>query len=232
MKFNYSSRFRALAFTVSISDLNERTHCPVVMYLFLSCYPSLTYSRQVQCLFSHCLQSRDVLGSGRHKVGALFSLSFAASLKAEITKLYADLFLDKTALLRDKIERTRCDLRWCLPFETLNSFQCHTQECFLFLIQNSTLCREIDVVYSESNRKQKSAMATPKWGSCPTYGYFLTDFISMSPIYLNCTSGCDYSFMYSWWWVQRTPETCRVILQYNKKNCLKPDLVGYSRKIE
>ena len=53
--------------------------------------------------------------------------------------------------------------------------------------------------------------------SCPTYRYFFTDFASMSPIYMTCTSGCDYSFMYSWWWVQRTPETCRVILQYNKK---------------
>jgi len=28
----------------------------------------------------------------------------------------------------------------------------------------------------------------------------------------------DYSFMYPWWWLQRTPETCRVILLYNKKD--------------
>jgi len=30
---------------------------------------------------------------------------------------------------------------------------------------------------------------------------------------MTCTRGCSYSFMYSWWWVRRTSETCRVILQ-------------------
>ena len=30
------------------------------------------------------------------------------------------------------------------------------------------------------------------------------------------TGGCSYSFVYSWWWVWLTPETCRVNLQ-NKK---------------
>jgi len=30
---------------------------------------------------------------------------------------------------------------------------------------------------------------------------------------MTCTRSCSYSFMYSWWWVRRTPETCRVILQ-------------------
>ena len=30
---------------------------------------------------------------------------------------------------------------------------------------------------------------------------------------MTCTRGCCYSLMYSWWWVRRTPETCRVILQ-------------------
>jgi len=30
---------------------------------------------------------------------------------------------------------------------------------------------------------------------------------------MTCTRGCSYSFMYSWWWVLWTPETCRAILQ-------------------
>ena len=30
------------------------------------------------------------------------------------------------------------------------------------------------------------------------------------------TGGCSYSFVYSWWWVWLTPETCRVNLQSNK----------------
>jgi hypothetical protein len=33
---------------------------------------------------------------------------------------------------------------------------------------------------------------------------------------MTCTSGCVCSFKYSWWWVQRAPETCREILQWNK----------------
>ena len=32
-----------------------------------------------------------------------------------------------------------------------------------------------------------------------------------SPDGMNCTRGCNYSFMYSWWWARWTPETCRVI---------------------
>jgi len=34
-------------------------------------------------------------------------------------------------------------------------------------------------------------LATLEWGSCTN-------------------SGCNYSFMYSWWWVWTAPETCRV----------------------
>jgi len=30
------------------------------------------------------------------------------------------------------------------------------------------------------------------------------------------TGGCSYSFVYSWWWVWLTPETCGVNLQNNK----------------
>ena len=30
---------------------------------------------------------------------------------------------------------------------------------------------------------------------------------------MTCTRGCSNTFMYSWWWVRWTPETCRVILQ-------------------
>ena len=34
--------------------------------------------------------------------------------------------------------------------------------------------------------------------------------------YMTSTGGCSYSFVYSWWWVCLTPETCRVNLQNNK----------------
>ena len=33
---------------------------------------------------------------------------------------------------------------------------------------------------------------------------------------MHSTGGCSYSFVYSWWWVWLTPETCRVNLQNNK----------------
>jgi len=32
-----------------------------------------------------------------------------------------------------------------------------------------------------------------------------------SPHSMICTRGCNYRFMYSWWWARWTPETCRVI---------------------
>ena len=34
------------------------------------------------------------------------------------------------------------------------------------------------------------------------------------------TGGSSYSFVYSWWWVWLTPETCRVNLQNNKQTAL------------
>ena len=33
---------------------------------------------------------------------------------------------------------------------------------------------------------------------------------------MTSTGGCSYSFVYSWWWVWLTPETCRLNLQNNK----------------
>jgi len=33
---------------------------------------------------------------------------------------------------------------------------------------------------------------------------------------MTSNGGCSYSFVYSWWWVWLTPETCRVNLQNNK----------------
>ena len=38
------------------------------------------------------------------------------------------------------------------------------------------------------------------WGAC----YLKRDQIRI------CTRGCNYTFMYSWWWARWTPETCAV----------------------
>jgi hypothetical protein len=35
---------------------------------------------------------------------------------------------------------------------------------------------------------------------------------------MTCTSGCNYSLIYSWWWMEKASETCRGILQWNKIN--------------
>ena len=43
---------------------------------------------------------------------------------------------------------------------------------------------------------------------------------------ITCTGGCRYSLMYSWWWVWRSPEICRVTLQWNKIDCEQLHLVG------
>ena len=41
--------------------------------------------------------------------------------------------------------------------------------------------------------------------------YLVTFEEACSPDSMICTRGCSYSFIYSWWWVRWTPETCRVI---------------------
>ena len=37
---------------------------------------------------------------------------------------------------------------------------------------------------------------------------------------MTSTGGCSYSFVYSWWWVWLTPETCRVNMQNNRLLCV------------
>ena len=55
----------------------------------------------------------------------------------------------------------------------------------------------------------------PKWPSWPFWR-------KVAAVTGNCTKnmtsagGCSYSFVYSWWWVWLTTETCRVNLQNNK----------------
>jgi len=52
------------------------------------------------------------------------------------------------------------------------------------------------------------------------WSYFLCRYLH--PTWPACTKNmtstgvCSYSFVYSWWWVWLTPETCRVNLQNNK----------------
>jgi len=53
---------------------------------------------------------------------------------------------------------------------------------------------------------QSASLATLEGGSCAKN--------------MTSTGGCSYSFVYSWWWVWLTPETCRVNLQNNKQNAL------------
>ena len=45
------------------------------------------------------------------------------------------------------------------------------------------------------------------------HSIWATAFLQRCSNTMTCTKGCSYSFMYSWWWVRWTPETCRVILQ-------------------
>ena len=44
-----------------------------------------------------------------------------------------------------------------------------------------------------------------------TSPYLVTFEEACSPDSMICTRGCNYSFIYSWWWARLTPETCRVI---------------------
>jgi hypothetical protein len=64
----------------------------------------------------------------------------------------------------------------------------------------------------------KSCISVTKWiksvKKCPLIGQLPTStWPNLSPRYMTCTSGCNYSFMYSWWWMQKASETCRGIMQ-------------------
>jgi len=43
---------------------------------------------------------------------------------------------------------------------------------------------------------------------------------------MTSTGGCSYSFVFSWWWVWLTPETCSMNFQNNKRTSFVLHLVG------
>jgi len=53
-----------------------------------------------------------------------------------------------------------------------------------------------------SLQRGQASLATLEGGSCTKN--------------MTSTGGCSYSFVYSWWWLWLTPETCRMNLQNNK----------------
>ena len=68
-----------------------------------------------------------------------------------------------------------------------------------------------------SSRVHKTVAATSGiWGAsflkCDQISPYLVTFEEACfPDSMICTRGCNYSFMYSWWWARWTPETYRVI---------------------
>ena len=57
-----------------------------------------------------------------------------------------------------------------------------------------------------SHQRGQASLATLEGGSCTKN--------------MTSTGGCSYIFVYSWWWVWLTPETCKVNLQNNKETAL------------
>jgi hypothetical protein len=55
---------------------------------------------------------------------------------------------------------------------------------------------------------------TMSWPNWPDLGQLLNGFKPTPHRHMTRSCDCNYSFMYSWWWVQRAPVTCRVILQW------------------
>jgi len=57
-------------------------------------------------------------------------------------------------------------------------------------------------IFCAATSLQRGQVATMEGGSCTKN--------------MTSTRGCSYSFLYSWWWVWLTPETCRVNLENNQ----------------
>jgi len=83
-----------------------------------------------------------------------------------------------------------------------------TQSSLFIILQVHSTCFGCQPHPSSGVRKTTSlqrgqaSLATLEGGSCTKN--------------MTSTGGCSYSFVYSWWWVWLTLETCRVNLQNNK----------------
>jgi len=79
----------------------------------------------------------------------------------------------------------------------------------IYLLQNYSTCFECPS--HPSSGVHKTVTAASGTGCCSDT--------------MTCTRGCNYSFIYSWWWVRWTPKTFRVILQWIN-TCILLHLVG------
>ena len=145
-----------------------------------------------------------------------------------------------TCLLRDSNPDYQCvkitSCRWRPPprmhsftatthFKSSPSFVSSCVCCMLCTMRQSRIVQSMQLcifhihgsvhrnsLLIRSNRTQQYAgiyllqnysnLATPEEGFYPETWYTR----------MTCTRSCSYSFMCFWWWVRRTPETCRVIL--------------------
>jgi len=75
------------------------------------------------------------------------------------------------------------------------------------IITNAQNCNyTLQYCAATSLQRGQASLATLEGGSCTKN--------------MTSTWGCSYSFVYSWWWVWLTSETCRVNLQDNKWTAL------------
>ena len=85
--------------------------------------------------------------------------------------------------------------------------------------ETTKMCKKEDIIMWNNQQMQLYAVNfIPLLGSLYMFRVFYTQYqatlgVSSWDDSVVCTSGCRYSWkLYSWWWVYKTPETCRVNL--------------------
>jgi hypothetical protein len=94
--------------------------------------------------------------------------------------------------------------------------------CFgRFLRPSSGVLKTVEAVTGACRGSGWCISSKDVWGQLPLHyviAYLGDDIVQWQ---LTCTSGCFYSFQYSWRWTQKASETCRVILQRLINNTAK-----------
>jgi hypothetical protein len=112
------------------------------------------------------------------------------------------LVCDKCFLKNKTFQRNYMLMSLCLWFRAsliyINNYptRCKTNQSIYYSARSLYIFRVLTTL----------SLATLEGGSCTKN--------------MTSTGGCSYSFVFSWWWVWLTPETCKLNLQHNKWTAL------------
>jgi len=98
----------------------------------------------------------------------------------------------------------RCNTKQSIYYSASSLYMCRVSTTPIISTQNCNYSLRYRAAISL--QPGQAGLATLEGGSCTKN--------------MTSTGGCSYIFVYSWWWVWLTPETCGVNLQNNRLLCV------------